>query len=560
MDPISFEVFRHALVGAAEQMSAIIWRTSFSTVIREMLDFSTAIFDREGRIVAQACRIPVHLNSMSRSLRTTITRAFPVESLGPGDIVLMNDPYWGGQHLPDFQTFMPVFVDRELVAICGSLGHHLDVGGMRPGSYAGDATEIYQEGLRIPPIKIAEGGRLNPRLIDLIAANIRQPEKTLGDLRAQTAALEVGAQAVVELVERYGVGTFREYSDEAIASSERRMRACLREIPAGTYTAEYFVDDDGVDNELVRVAARVVVGEGEVTVDYTGSSPQRRAPINATLASTESATYYVIMAIADPTIPSNYGCYEPIHLIAPEGSVVNAAPPAPVVGRMAISHTITNLLLAAFSEALPHRVTAAYYGMSNVHTFSGESGTGKGWIFLDIEVGGWGARPTKDGLDCYSQGVHNLANTPIEMVESAYLLRFHRYELLPDSGGAGRFRGGLGVARDIEFLDERGSLNTQFDKFEVSPFGLFGGGPGARGQLLLESNGKTEFLRSKTVNRQLKRGDILRMRTQGGGGYGDPRQRDPGLILQDLREGKVTPDGVRRDYGLDPHALRSHPA
>ncbi len=555
VDPIGFEVFRNALVAVAEQMSAIIWRTSFSTVIREMLDYSTAIFDPQGRIVAQACRIPMHLNSMSRSLRTTIDRAFPVETWRPGDIVLMNDPYWGGQHLPDLQTFLPVFVEGELVAICGTLGHHLDIGGMRPGSYAGDATEIYQEGLRIPPIKLAEGGRLHPRLVALIEANIRQPQKTLGDLRAQTAALEIGEQAVMELVKRYGVSTFREYTDEAIASSERRMRACLRQIPAGTYDAEYFVDDDGVLDEPIRVAVRVVVGDEDVTVDFTGSAPQRRGPINATLSSTESATYYVIMAIADPTIPANYGCYEPIRIIAPEGSVVNARPPAPVVGRNAITHTITNVLFAAFSKAVPSRVTAAYYGMSNVHILAGESGSGKGWIFFDIEVGGWGARPTKDGPDCYSQGIHNMANTPIEMVEATYPLRFHRYELLADTGGAGRFRGGLGVARDIEFLDERGSLNTQFDKFKIPPFGLFGGGPGGCGRLLLESDGKTVALPSKTVNRPLKPGDILRMRTQGGGGYGDPRQRDPALVRQDLREGKVTPEAVRRDYGLGPSAL-----
>ncbi len=556
VDPIGFEVFRNALVAVAEQMSAIIWRTSFSTVIREMLDYSTAVFEPQGRIVAQACRIPMHLNSMSRSLRSTIARAFPIETWQPGDIVLMNDPYWGGQHLPDLQTFMPVFVDGELVAICGTLGHHLDIGGMRPGSYAGDATEIYQEGLRIPPIKLVEGGRVHERLVELIGANIRQREKTLGDLRAQTAALEIGVQAVQELVRRYGVSTFREYTDEAIASSERRMRACLREIPAGTYAAEYFVDDDGVLDEPIRVAVRVTVADGEVTVDFTGSAPQRRGPINATLSSSESATYYVIMAVADPTIPANYGCYEPIHIIAPEGTVVNAQPPAPVVGRNAITHTISNVLFAAFAQALPDRVTAAYYGMSNVHIFAGEGTGGKGWIFFDIEVGGWGARPTKDGPDCYSQGIHNMANTPIEMVETTYPLRFHRYELLADTGGAGRFRGGLGVARDIEFLDERGSLNTQFDKFKVAPFGLFGGGPGGCGQLLLESDGQTVSLPSKTVNRPLKRGDILRMRTQGGGGYGDPRRRDPVLILRDLREGKVTPEGVRRGYGLDPAALR----
>ncbi len=556
LDPVTFEVVRNALVAVAEQMSATIWRTSYSTVIREMLDYSTALFDPEGRIVAQACRIPVHLNSMSRALRTTLAESFPAATWRPGDIVVMNDPYAGGQHLPDIQTFLPVFADGEMVAICGSLGHHLDVGGMRPGSYAGDATEIFQEGLRIPAIKIYEEGRPNERLLRLIAANIRQPEKTMGDLRAQIAALEIGRDGILELVGRYGREAFRACVDEAIAVSERRMRACLAEMPAGTYTAEYFVDDDGVVDEPIRIPARITVGGGEITVDFTGAAPQRRAPINATLSSTESAVYFVILAVLDPTIPANYGCYKPITIIAPEGSVVNALPPAPVVGRNAITHTITNALLAALAQPLPHRVTAAYYGMSNVHILAGRGGTRRGWIFFDIEVGGWGARPTKDGLDCYSQGIHNLANTPMEMVEATYPLRFRHYEFLPDTGGAGKYRGGLGVRRDIEFLDEAGTLNTQFDKFKVAPFGLFGGRPGATGRLLLNPDGPAPTeLRSKTVNYPLRRGDVLGMWTQGGGGYGDPRERDPAAIRRDLREGKVTPDAVRRDYGIDPDAL-----
>ncbi len=555
VDAIGFGVFRNALVGVAEQMSAIIWRTSYSTVIREMLDYSTAVFDPQGRIVAQACRIPMHLNSMSRSLQTTIQRAYPAETWRPGDIVLMNDPYWGGQHLPDLQTFMPVFAEGEMIAIVGTLGHHLDIGGMRPGSYAGDATEIFQEGLRIPPIKLAEAGVMNERLIALIGANIRQPGKTLGDLRAQTAALEIGEQAVQEIIARYGVDTFRAYSREAITVSERRMRACLAEFPDGTYSAEYWVDDDGITDDRIRVAVSVTILGEEITLDFTGTDAQRRGPINATLSSTESAVYYVIMSVADPTIPANYGCYEPIHIIAPEGSVVNAVSPAPVVGRNAITHTIANVLYAAFSQALPDRIPAAYYGMSNVHILAGESDGGESWIFFDIEVGGWGARPTKDGPDCYSQGIHNLANTPIEMVEATHPLRFQRYELLADTGGAGQFRGGLGVARDIEFLDQRGTLNTQFDKFKVAPFGLFGGGDGACGRLELRTGGQVANLPSKTINQALAHGDVLRMYTQGGGGFGDPRRRAPELIRRDLREGKVTPEGVGRAYGLDAKSL-----
>lgn len=550
-DPITLEVVTNALVAVAEQMAATILRTSYSTVIREMLDYSTAVFDLEGRIIAQSCRIPIHLNSMSRSLRTTLDEAFPLAQWQPGDIIVTNDPYKGGQHLPDVQTFLPVFAGDEMVAICGTLGHHLDIGGMRPGSYAGDAVEIYQEGLRIPPIKLFEQGRLNERLFAVIEANIRQPEKTLGDLRAQTAALEIGRDGVLELVTRYGVATLKDCMEQATAASEARLRDKLRELPAGTYEATYFVDDDGVGVDPIRIVTKVTIGDGSIHVDFTGTDRQRRSPINATISSCESATYFAILAILDPTIPANYGVYKPIKITAPEGTVVNALPPAPVVGRNAITHTIVNALMMALSQVVPKRITAAYYGMSNVYILSGDGSDGRrGWIFFDIEVGGGGGRHDKDGLDCYSQGIHNLANTPIEMVESTYPLRFQRYEFLPDTGGIGRYRGGLGVRRDIEFLDESGSLNTQFDKFKIAPFGLFGGGPGATGRLLLNPDrpdGKE--LASKTVECKLRRGDVISMWTQGGGGYGPPAERDRAAIEQDLREQKITPEAARSAYG-----------
>jgi N-methylhydantoinase B len=551
VDPITFEVVNNALVGVAEQMAATILRTSYSTVIREMLDYSTAMFDVEGRIIAQSCRIPIHLNSMSRSLRTTLDESFPLETWKPGDIIITNDPYRGGQHLPDVQTFMPVFAGRKIVAICGTLGHHLDIGGMRPGSYAGDADEIYQEGLRIPPIKIFNQGKLDPHLFSLIEANIRQPEKTLGDLRAQTAALEIGRDGILELVERYGAPMLRACMDEAVAASEARLRQKLRELPEGTYEGVYYVDDDGVIDEPIKIVTKVTIADGGIHVDFTGTDPQRRSPINATISSCESATYFAILSILDPTIPANYGVYKPITITAPEGTVVNAMPPAPVVGRNAITHTIVNALTLALSQVVPERITAAYYGMSNVHILSGNGGSDRrGWIFFDIEVGGGGARKTKDGLDCYSQGIHNLANTPIEMVETTYPLRFTRYEFLPDTGGAGEYRGGLGVRRDIEFLDENGSVNTQFDKFKVAPFGLFGGKPGATGRLVLNPDGPAAVeLPSKTVNRRLKRGDVFSMWTQGGGGYGDPSRRDPRAIERDLREGKMSSAARDRDYG-----------
>lgn len=550
VDPITFEVVNNALISVSEQMAATILRTSYSTVIREMLDYSTAVFDPQGRIIAQSCRIPIHLNSMSRSLRTTLEEAFPVDAWRPGDIVVTNDPYRGGQHLPDIQTFLPVFSGGELIAICGTLGHHLDVGGMRPGSYAGDAREIYQEGLRIPPIKVFEEGRLNERLFALIESNIRQPGMTIGDLRAQTAALEIGRKGVLELVDRYGIDGLRDCMEDAIEASEGRLRDKLCELPAGRFEGTWFVDDDGVEDEPIKVVTAITIGGGSIHVDFTGTDRQRRSPINATISSCESATYFAILAILDPTIPANYGVYKPITITAPEGTVVNAQPPAAVVGRNAITHTIVNAMMMALSQVVPERITAGYYGMSNVYILSGDDGSGRNsWIFFDIEVGGGGARHNKDGLDCYSQGIHNLANTPIEMVEMTYPLRFRRYEFLPDTGGAGKYRGGLGVRRDIEFLGDTGSLETQFDKFKVAPFGLFGGGSGATGKLMLNPDGpEPRELRSKTVNCRLKSGDVISISTQGGGGYGEPGERSAAAIERDIREGKVSVENARELY------------
>ena len=553
VDPITFEVVNNALIGVADQMAATILRTSYSTVVREMLDYSTAVFDPEGRIIAQSCRIPIHLNSMSTSLGTTLRDVIPPEEWNEGDIIVTNDPYLGGQHLPDVQTFLPVFVDGRMIAICGTLDHHLDVGGMRPGSYAGDAVEIFQEGLRIPPIKLVERGVPNERLFALINANIRQPEQTGGDLRSQTAALKIGHDGVMELVERYGVDTFTDCLEDAIDSSESRMRARLRELPEGVYKGTYYIDDDGVTDEQLQVCVTLTVKGGGVHVDFEGTDKQRRAPVNATISSCESATYFAILSLLDPTIPANYGLYKPITISAPPGTIVNAQPPAAVVGRNTITHTIVNAIMIALSEVVPERVTAGYYGMSNVHILSGD-GTGDwpSWILFDIEVGGGGARMTKDGIDCWSQGIHNLANTPIEMIELMYPLRFSCYEFIADTGGAGRHRGGLGVRRDIEFLDKSGALETQFDKFKVEPFGLFGGKPGATGKLIINPDGPEPLnLKSKNMNQPLHEADVLSIMTQGGGGYGPPNERRREAIERDIREGKLTQERAQRDYPTD---------
>jgi len=553
VDPITFEVVNNALVGVAEQMAATILRTSYSTVVREMLDYSTAVFDPNGHIIAQSCRIPIHLNSMSRSLRTTLDGIIPIEEWDEGDIIITNDPYLGGQHLPDVQTFMPVYADGKIVAICGTLDHHLDVGGMRPGSYAGDAVEIFQEGFRIPPIKLHEKGKPNERFLAVFDANVRQPDQTGGDLRAQAAALSIGRDGVLELVERYGVETFENCLLDAIDTSETRMRAKIRELPEGDYYGEYQVDDDGVTDERITVKVKLTIKDGGIHLDFTGTDKQRRAPTNATISSCESASYFAILSILDPTIPSNFGLYKPITITAPEGTVVNAQSPAPVVGRNTITHTIVSAIMKALADVVPERVTAGYYANSNVHILAGD-GTGEHapWILFDIEVGGGGARRTKDGVDCWSQGIHNLANTPIEMIEVMYPLQFTCYEFLPDTGGAGRTRGGLGVRRDIKFLDKSGTLETQFDKFKVEPFGLEGGKPGAVGKLFLNPDSNApKSLRSKTNNQRLERNDIFSMFTQGGGGYGPASERNKDDIIRDIVEGKLTAERAKADYGVE---------
>lgn len=553
VDPITFEVMNNALVGVAEQMAATILRTSYSTVVREMLDYSTAVFDPSGHIIAQSCRIPIHLNSMSRSLRTTLDGIIPIEEWDEGDIIITNDPYLGGQHLPDVQTFMPIYADGKIVAICGTLDHHLDVGGMRPGSYAGDAVEIFQEGFRIPPIKLHEKGKPNERFLAVFDANVRQPDQTGGDLRAQAAALSIGRDGVLELVERYGVETFENCLLDAIDTSETRMRAKIRELPEGDYYGEYQVDDDGVTDERITVKVKLTIKDGGIHLDFTGTDKQRRAPTNATISSCESACYFAILSILDPTIPSNFGLYKPITITAPEGTVVNAQSPAPVVGRNTITHTIVSAIMKALADVVPERVTAGYYANSNVHILAGD-GTGEHapWILFDIEVGGGGARRTKDGVDCWSQGVHNLANTPIEMIEVMYPLQFTCYEFLPDTGGAGRTRGGLGVRRDIKFLDKSGTLETQFDKFKVEPFALEGGKPGAVGKLYLNPDSNNPIsLRSKTNNQRLERNDIFSMFTQGGGGYGPPSERNKDAVKRDIIEGKLTAERAKADYGVE---------
>jgi len=549
IDPIKMEVIRNALSSVSEQMSLTIVKTAYSTIIREILDFSTALFDAKGRIVAPSAQIPFQMNSMSPALEGMF-RYYPLDEWNPGDVFLMNDPYLGAGHLPDILTYSPIFYQDQMVAIAGSLAHHIDIGGRSPGSYGGDVTEIFQEGLRIPPIRLYESGKLNKYFMDILKSNIREPKKTEGDVGAQVAALRIGEKGFLELVEKHGIETVASTMNQLLDYSERRMRAKIAALPDGEYECEDYVDDDGIDDTPIKVKVKITIEGDNLTFDFTGSSKQRVGPINATLPTTLSAVYYTVIALLDPDIPQNHGCYRPIKVIAPEGSVTNVLPPAPVVGRVTICHRMVDAIFGAFSQVIPEKVTAGYYGMSNVYSISGfEPKNGKQWVFFDIEVGGWGARYNSDGPDCYSAHLHNLANTPIEMVEVSYPLRIEKYELRQDSGGPGKYRGGMGVRRDLRVLTDA-TVTTQSDRFKFPAKGFDGGKEGSTGRLIVNPDTKEEvFLKSKTTNYNLFEGDLFSVQTQGGGGYGNPRHRERELVEQDLREKKISPEQSEQVYG-----------
>jgi len=536
LDSIELEVLRHALTAAAVDMDVTIWRTSRSTIVREMLDYSTAVFDADGFNVAQSARIPQHLNSMSSCLRTVIERFIPIEHWRDGDVIVTNDPYCGGQHLPDILTFRPVFVNGQRIAIVGALCHHLDVGGMSPGSYAAAATEVYQEGLRIPPLKLFDGGQRNEAVWSMIAQNTRQPITVMGDLSSQVASLGVGAEAIGRLAAKYGTDALVDGCAQLLDQSETIMRDCIARMPDGVYAAEDFLDDDGVTPDRpVRLHAAITIAGDSMTIDLSGCGPEARGPINATLASTLSAVYFAVVAAADRPMAPNAGCYRPIRVIAPEGLIVSARHPAPVAHRIAPCHVLLNVLFGALSQAIPDRMPAAYYGVSYVCSFQtlGLDGTRK--VLVEIEVGGCGAHADGDGANAHAFGMHNNASIPVEMIETGAPVSITRYALAENTGGAGQRRGGLGLVRSWRIDAPEATFTAQMDRFVHRPFGLHGGDAGSAGTLTLVRDGVETPLRAKVANMPLRRGDVIVLQTSGGGGLGPADSRAVEDIERDRR-------------------------
>lgn len=517
-DPVRLEIFKSLFRSIAEEMGATLKRTAFSPNIKERRDYSCAVFDASGQMIAQGDHMPVHLGSMPLSVKA----ALESRTIGPGDMVVLNDPYAGGTHLPDITIVSGVFEKGKLRFYVASRAHHSDVGGMSPGSMP-VAVEIFQEGLRIPPLKLVSGGAINRDVWDLILWNVRTPVEREGDLSAMFAANRTGERRLVEAVAKYGWSEVRRYMGEILDYTERMTRLAIRSIPDGTYAAEDILDDDGVGPSPVRIAVRIGIRGDRAVVDFSGSAPQVEGSVNAVFAITASVVFYVFRTLVDAPIPSNAGGMRPIRIVAPEGSVVNALPPAAVCGgNVETSQRIVDVLYKCLGQALPEKIPAASQGtMNNVSFGIADLRTGKSLAYYETVCGGMGARPGRDGVSGVHTHMTNSMNTPVEAFEHDYPVRILRYALRRRSGGSGRYRGGDGVIREYLFLG-KANVTVLSDRRKSSPYGLAGGKPGAPGRNVVIRRGVKQAMPSK-FTAWLDRGDVLALETPGGGGWGDSK-------------------------------------
>jgi N-methylhydantoinase B len=547
MDAISFEVIRNALVAATDEMVLALKRSAYSTNIKTRSDFSAAFFDADLRAVAQGFAQPVHLGSMVEQVPKAVT-AYGADRLGPGDMLLTNDPYPSGVHLNDVSLIAPVHADGGLIGYVANIAHHVDVGGGAPASI-GAFREVFQEGVIIPPVKLVAGGRIVDDVFRLVLAQIRSKHETSGDLRAQIAANTTGARRVQSLVARHGRETIVEAMRELLDYTERRTRAELAALPHGTYEAEGLVDNDGYTDQPVRLKARVALEPDGAHFDTTGSDPQRRAPVNSTYAMTFSACAYMLKCLIDPDLPVNDGFYRLITLHAPPGTVTNGSWPSAVVGGWETHDRLVEVLFRAVLPALPDLIPAGTKGMMCQAGFGSlDEEAGSYTCFYETFAGGYGARSRSDGPDAVQAHGQNTENAPIEETELNYPVRIGCLALVPDSEGAGRFRGGLGLRKDYVF-DRATTYTILADRDRFGPWGAFGGMDASVAEYVHIRGGVETRLGSK-VTVELEAGDAISVRTCGGGGYGPPEERDPELVRRDVREGKISSERARDVYGV----------
>jgi len=557
-DPFVLELIKNALVTLADEMALTVSRTARSFVVKEALDFSTALFMADGELIAQGTCLPFHLGAMPFAVRSVLN-AFGGR-IRPGDLFITNDPYDGSTHLPDIVLVKPIFHRGGLIGYSSALAHMTDIGGRIPGGNASDSTEVYQEGLRIPPSRLWHQGVPDENLFRIIERNVRVPDKVIGDVRSLIAACLVGERELVKLAERYGSAELQQYCRDLLDYTERFTRAEIARLPKGTWRFVDHLDGDGIDPRPIPFVATVTIGADEVTIDFTGTSPQVRGAINCVYAFTLSTALACVRSIVDLSIPNNAGYFRPIKVIAPEGSIVNPRAPAAVAARGITGIRIADTVFGALAQAVPHIIPACGSNLPDVGvSFGGTDDKGKSFVYLEFLLASWGGGPDRDGMDACTGTLVNYSNTPAEMVEADQPIAVEHYGFVPDSGGPGHWRGGLAIERHLRFKADNAVLQIRSDRRDHRTYGLAGGGEGAASDVSIRrADGSVEPFPAKFLT-QVNKGDLLRVRLAGGGGHGDAFTRDPQAVLADVLEEKITVAHARDAYGVviagTPHAV-----
>ena len=548
IDGITREVIKNYLCSAADTMAVTVVRTARSAVVKDGMDFSTAIFNAEGQQIAQGLTLPFHMGAMHPALDAV--REHFGDDVHPGDVFANNDPYEGASHLPDIFLFKPIFYNDALFGWTCCIAHQTDIGGRVAGGNASDNTEIYQEGLRIPPIKLYERGKLNQAVWRILDKNVRVPDKVLGDVRAQVSALRQGERDILRLIDEYGVEDLKSYMTDILDHTERLTRAEIEDLPDGSWEFTDYIDGDGINPDPIAIKAKVTIEGDEMEVDFTGTSPQAKGSINPNFAFTQSCVYAVLKCLTDPNITANAGFFRPIKVIAPPGCFVNPQHPAPVAARGLGGFRITHTVFGAMAKALPDRVPAAWGGGEVGVSFGGYYPGGKAFVFLEFNNDGpRGGTPFADGADGAAAPINNMANTPIESIEADQPLLINRYGYVPDSAGAGKHRGGLGVVREYTMLADEAMVQIRSDRTKFLPWGTQGGQSGSPTRSVFNPDTENRVLPSKFML-DMNKGDVYRLVQAGGGGYGDPLERDPDAVLEDFRQEKVSAAHARSEYGV----------
>ncbi|MGE0154992.1 MAG: hydantoinase B/oxoprolinase family protein [Reyranellaceae bacterium] len=545
--PIVRELVRNALEAVVDDMALTVVRTSYSNTLRDVMDFSTAICAPDGAMVAQGLTLPLHLGAFPDAIASVLARFG--DGLAPGDVYVMNDPYRGGMHLPDVFMFRPVFAGPILIGFAAIVGHQADIGGRAPGGNACDSTEIFQEGLRIGPTRLVERGVDCRPVWELIGGNVRMADRVLGDFRAQIAALKVGERELLALAERYSPNVLVAYYADLLDAAERLAREEISKWPDGEYSFVDHIDDDGINPEPpVTIAAKLVVRGSDIHLDFAGTSAQVGSAINSTMSSTRSAAMLAVRSVMSGDIPNNAGFFRPITVTAPAGTVVNPREPAAVAARALTCFRVVDVVMGAMAQVAPNKVFAAGDGGISVLTMSGTQ-HGKTFVVMDSVGCCWGGRPDKDGVEGVTGISLNISNIPAEVIERDYPLLIERYGFVPDTGGAGRYRGGLAIEKAYRFLQDDVAIQIRSDRRHFRPYGLTGGEPGAPSATALTAAGKSRSLPSKT-SLTVRRGEVLAHRHAGGGGWGAAAERDPAAVLADVVNGKVSAAAARAAYGV----------